>query len=165
MSQANQTEIELLNEYLDLYRRVVAWKLDGLTLEEAAQPLVPSGTSLLGLVKHLAFVERYWFQIVIQGSDIDRGYDRSEPDADYRIEPGETIASVLALYERECATSRTIISTFDVLDSVELLDRPGNTTIRDILVHMVEESARHAGHMDILRELTDGATGDFPEEP
>lgn len=163
MSQATQPEIELLSEYLDLYRRVVAWKLEGLTLEQASQPLVPSGTSLLGLVKHLAFVERYWFQITIQRSGIDRGYDRSEPDTDYRIEPGETIESVLDLYTDECETSRTIIAAFDVLDTVEFLDRPGSTTIRDILVHMVEETARHTGHMDILRELIDGATGDFPE--
>lgn len=159
----NTPELETLGRYLDTYRDVVKWKLVGVTDEDARRPIVPSGTSLLNVVKHLAYVERWWFQAVIAGDDVDIPW-HDDPDADWRLESEDTIASVVALYDAECAKSRAILDVLD--DPDELRDREGRdpVSIRRILIHMVEEVARHAGHMDIARELIDGATGDFPGE-
>ena len=164
MTEKNLPELGTLGRYLDVYRDVVRWKVGGVDLEAAKRPMVPSGTSLLGVVKHLAYVERWWFQSVIAGDDVDfPDWGTDDPDADFRITDEETVESVLAFYDGECERSRQILAGLDDPDSLRSVNGE-DLSVRRILVHMVEEVARHAGHMDILRELIDGATGDFPPE-
>jgi uncharacterized damage-inducible protein DinB len=159
----NTPELETLARYLEAYRRVVLWKLDGLDDEALRRPLVPSGTSLLGLVKHLAYVERYWFQRVIAGRDVHVPWIDGDPDGDWRLGPDERGEDVVAFYEAEVAESRRIHAA--LADPDHTVDEHGQpVSVRRILIHLVEEVARHAGHADVIRELIDGTTGAFPED-
>lgn len=148
---------------LDNNRAVVLWKLDGLTLDEASRPLVDSGTSLLGLVKHLAYVEQWWFDDFFAGNTIDYPWSEEDPDADFRIEEGETVESVISLYREAVARSNELVAEAH-MDDLSVGSRGGERfALRWIVAHMIEETARHAGHADIIRELIDGTTGDYPE--
>jgi uncharacterized damage-inducible protein DinB len=159
----NTPELETLARYLDAYRDVVLWKLEGVDDEAARRPLVPSGTSLLGLIKHLAYVERYWYQRVIAGRDVAVPWRDGDPGGDWRIDPAETGDDVVALYQAEIAESRRIHA--ELTDPDVTVEEDGvPVSVRRILVHMVEEIARHSGHADIIRELIDGTTGSFPGE-
>jgi uncharacterized damage-inducible protein DinB len=157
-----ELERETLQGFLDYYRAVIVRKVAGLPLEQAARPLVPSGTSLLGVVKHAGYVERNWFQSGMEGRTFEVPWTDEDPDADFRIEPGETIESVVAWYQDQCSRSREVVAAAGDLDVLEARIREGRPrrSLRWILVHMIEETARHAGHMDIIREQIDGATGD-----
>ena len=155
-------EREMLAGFLDFQRATLLWKLEGLDDEQLRRAMVPSGTSLLGLVKHLAYVERSWFQEVWDGQEVSYSWTKQDPDADWRIEPDETTEDVLALYNGECDRSRAIVAAASSLD--ELAEHPRQRgwkmSRRWILIHMIEETARHVGHADILREQLDGATGE-----
>ena len=154
-------EKESLYVALDRHRDVVLWKLDGLDDEQLRRRMTPSGTSLLGLVKHLASVEYGWFCDTFGRSteplpDVDEN-----PEADMRVEPGESTADILAFYGRARAAADAVIDELDVeARGTAWFGEP--VTLRWVPVHMVEETARHAGHVDILRELIDGAAGDHP---
>jgi uncharacterized damage-inducible protein DinB len=152
-------EADTLQGFLDFHRATLLWKLEGLDDEQLRRPMVPSGTSLLGMVKHLAYVERWWFQQVWGGQEVSYPWTDEDPDADWRVEPNDTTEAVLALYRGECDRSREIVAAAPALD--ELANHPRRQLSRRwILVHMVEETARHNGHADILREQLDGATGE-----
>ncbi len=155
-------EREALEGFLDFQRATLLWKLEGLDDEQLRRPMVPSGTSLLGLVKHLAYVERSWFQDVWAGQEVSFPWTDEDPDADWRIEPEESSEDVLALYRGECDRSREIVAATSSLDEAVTHPRRQEWTMnrRWILVHMLEEMARHVGHADILREQLDGATGE-----
>ena len=154
-------EREMLAGFLDFHRATLLWKLEGLDDEQLRRAMVPSGTSLLGLVKHLAYVERAWFQGVWAGLEVTFPWTEEDPDADWRIEPDETTQDVLDLYHGECERSRGIVATASLDEVIEHPRRRGWTLNRRwILAHMVEETARHVGHADILREQLDGATGE-----
>jgi Protein of unknown function (DUF664). len=118
--------------------------------------MVPSGTSLLGILKHLAYVERWWFRAVFAGDDVEFPWSDEDPDADWRPEEGGTVSSVLAFYDNECGRSRAVTAAASLED---LAPRHEPVSLRWILAHMLEETARHAGQADILRELIDGNTG------
>ncbi|MFF4044314.1 DinB family protein [Streptomyces sp. NPDC001816] len=152
-------EKNILHASLNRHRDAVLWKLDGLDDEQLRRPMTPSGTTLLGLVKHLASVEYGWLVETFGRAGEPLWFDPYK-DEDMSVAPGETTEQIVAFYARaRAAADRTI---------AELpLDAPGRPAWRDVsvslrwtLVHMIEETARHAGHMDILRELIDGATGD-----
>jgi len=143
---------------LDDYRRIVVWKLDGLSRDDALRPGVESGTSLLGVVKHLAYVERWWFQAVLGKRRVEFPWTEEDPDADWRIVDEESLDDIVALYQAECAVSREILDGLESLDA-EYPRRDDVLTARGILLHMIEEIARHVGHMDIIREQLDGTTG------
>lgn len=153
-------EKEMLTATLDFNRATIKWKLEGLSLEDAARPMTPSDTKLLGIVKHLAYVERWWFQENFLGRECEYPWTENDMDADFRIEPGETVESIVALYDAECEESRVIVAEAS-LDDVAAKPRRtgGHPTLRWIMLHMIEEVARHNGHADILRELVDGKTG------
>jgi hypothetical protein len=154
-------EKESLQVSLDRHRDVVLWKLDGLDDEQVRRPMTPTGTSLLGLVKHLAFVEYGWFCETF-GRPSEAVEPRPEdPDADLRIEPGESTADIVALYRRARAAADAVIADVDV-EATGPAWFGDPVSMRWVLIHMIEETARHAGHMDILRELIDGRTGDHP---
>ncbi len=154
-------EREMLSGFLDFHRATLLWKLEGLDDEQLRRAMVPSATSLLGLVKHLAYVERSWFQGVWAGQEVTFPWTREDPDADWRIEPDETTQDILDLYNGECDRSRQIVAAASALDEAVVHPRWKEAVSRRwILTHMIEETARHAGHADILREQLDGTTGE-----
>lgn len=153
------SERELLLSFLDLYRETILVKVSGLTEEQLRRPLVPSPTTLLGIVKHLGYVERSWFRIRFNGEDLPVPWTEQDPDADFRIEPDETAESIVAFYRDQVARARAIAAGARLDDRVKGKAKQPYT-LRWILLHMIEETARHAGHADILREQTDGATGE-----
>ncbi|MDQ4007789.1 MAG: DinB family protein [Actinomycetota bacterium] len=154
-------EKESLQVSLDRHRDVVLWKLDGLDDEQLRRAVVPSGTNLLGLVKHLAAVEYAWFCETFARETEPLPFDDDDPDADLRVEPGETTADVVAFYGRARVAADKVIGEME-LDGTGTAWFGATVTMRWVLLHMVEETARHAGHMDIVRELLDGTTGDHP---
>jgi uncharacterized damage-inducible protein DinB len=150
-------ERDLLTSFLEDQRAAVVRKLAGLNAAEATRVATPTGTTILGLVKHLTFVEERWFAHHLLGGP------RSELDAtaSFALAPTDTVTSVLTAYEAECERSRDATRATDLDAPVLVPHREhGTVTLRWILLHMIEETARHAGHLDILRELTDGETGD-----
>lgn len=151
-------EKESLQVSLDRHRDAVLWKLDGLDDEQLRRPMTPSGTSLLGLVKHLASVEYGWFC-----TTFGRGSEPLwfEPQDDMTVTDGESTADIVELYGRARAAADRAVAELDL--DTQGTSWSGNTvSMRWVLIHMLEDTARHAGHMDIMRELVDGATGDHP---
>ncbi|QBI52879.1 DinB family protein [Streptomonospora litoralis] len=136
----------------------MAGKVRGVTEEQARRRLVSSETTLAGLLRHLAVVECKWFRLVVAGGDAEELHLPGRGES-WVVPEDATLASLTADYERGCADSRAIAARYsldDVFDSGEDI----TVSLRWILVHMIEETARHAGHADILREQTDGSTGD-----
>ena len=151
-----------LEVFLDYYREAVKGKVRGLSDEDARRQLVPSATTLAGLIKHLCRVEVSWFQhrlAQIPSEDLPALRWIDEPDGDFRIAPDETVMTLIAKYDEQCALSRQTAAGFK-LDDVVPHPALGEVSLRWIYVHMIEETARHAGHADILREQLDGTTGD-----
>lgn len=148
---------------LDNNRAIMVWKLEEISFEDATRPVVASGTSLLGLVKHLAYVERWWFDDFFAGTDVDYPWSEDDPDADFRIDDGETIDSIRSLYTDAVRRSQEITDAAQ-MDDLSARDRDGERfSLRWIVGHMLEETARHAGHADLARELIDGTTGYYPD--
>jgi uncharacterized damage-inducible protein DinB len=154
-----------LREYLGNYRLTLEMKCAGLDAEQLARRSVPPSTmSLLGLVRHLAQVENHWFQRVLQGrTDGPRLYEREDDsDADFNgaVADPAVVAEAFATWKGEIAAADEWLDALaedDLGRHVTLRD--GTVSVRDVLVHMVEEYARHAGHADLLRECIDGRTG------
>ncbi|WIX89697.1 DinB family protein [Amycolatopsis sp. DG1A-15b] len=153
-------EREILTGLLDYHRATVAWKSGGLTEDQARRAHLPSElTTVAGLVAHLTLNEGFWFGVVVDGEE-DTWEEQLEqdPDAEFRVPPGTTVDQLLAAYEQRCARSREIVAKHDLDDQVTYKDETFN--VRWVLTHMIEETARHVGHLDVLRELTDGLTGE-----
>lgn len=149
---------------LDRHRDAVLWKLEGLDEEQARRPMTPSGTSLLGLVKHLAGVEYQWFcETYGRETDPLRPLE-TDPVADMRAREDETTADIVAFYTRARTAADRVIDELDI-DAVGTAWFGEQCSLRRVLIGMIEETARHAGHMDIIRELIDGSTGSHrPDE-
>jgi hypothetical protein len=155
-----------LLKYLDEGRSALRWKLEGLGEYDIRRPLTPTGTNLLGLVKHVASMEAEYFGEVFDrpfGEALPWLADDAEPNADLWAGPEESRESILSFYERACAHADATIAALE-LDSVGHVPWWGNrpVTLHLILVHMVAETHRHAGHGDIVRELVDGQVGLLP---
>ena len=150
----------MLDAWLDYHRETLPWKCDGLTdeqLKTCSTP--PSNLSLLGLVRHMAEVERGWFRD-FAGDDTTALYcTEDEPDADFDAIETADAAADLATLRAEVAACRALIASHD-LDESRTDSRGRTISLRWIYVHMIEEYARHNGHADLLRESIDGATGD-----
>jgi uncharacterized damage-inducible protein DinB len=144
---------------LQRHRDVVLWKIEGLDDDQLRRPMTPSGTSLLGLVKHLAAVEYSWFGTTFGRETEPLPFDEEDPEADLRITTDETTADVVDFYKRAWRASDHAIEEIG-LDDLGTAWWGDEVSMRWVLIHELEETARHAGHMDILRELIDGATGD-----
>jgi len=161
--RAAAAEREVLVGFLDSQRDAVVRKVDGLGEDEIRFSGVESGTSLGGIVKHLADVERWWFHAVFAGRDIAFAWTEDDPDPDWRVETDDTLRGLLAAYRDAWEESNRIVAEAGSLDDLSVGSRSGDpedrVSLRWILVHMIEETARHAGHADILREQLDGATG------
>jgi uncharacterized damage-inducible protein DinB len=153
-------EGEMLNALLDFHRATLLLKVDGVSDEDLRRKLTPSGLTLLGLVKHLAYVERGWFQETFAGRELYSPETPDDPDADWRIEPGESTAEILELYRQEVREARQIVAAASLDDVAQKKSYRGNRfSLRWIILHMIQETARHNGHADILREMIDGVTG------
>jgi Protein of unknown function (DUF664) len=145
------TEREQLEAFLDDNRADLAATLGGLTEEQSRAKLVPSLTTLLGLVKHAAFVERVWFQCSLLGRSREEVGIARDIDDSFRLAARDTIESVTADFHAACAESRAAAAMYG-LDDLVLHNRRGPLTLRWVYAHLIEELARHAGHADILRE-------------
>ncbi len=153
----NGTEREMLDVFLDAQRATVVVKAEGLSDSDAARRLVPSATTVSGVIRHLADVERSWFVEVFAGLPYDRQFGGDEnPDGEFDVTDQDSLTDIVADYGAACVQSRAAIADADLDDVAQ--DGPMN--LRWILLHMIEETARHAGHLDILREQLDGTTGE-----
>lgn len=153
-----------LHRYLRMGREALLWKLDGLDDYDIRRPLVPTGTNLLGLLKHLALVEWGYFALTFDRpmADPPSWLDDEEPNADMWATADETREQIIEAYGQVCAHSDETITALD-------LDAPGQVpwwpqarrevSLHLILVHAIAETHRHAGHADIVRELVDGSAG------
>lgn len=156
-------ERAVLREYLDRHRMTLEMKCEGLTPEQlAARSVAPSSMSLLGLVRHLAHVEHSWARRVLEGrTDLPRLYwTEDDPDLDFNgaTPDADVVADAWSTWRGEVAHARDVIDAFP-LDA--LVDAHGqDVEVRDIVVHLIEEYARHMGHADLLREAIDGRTGE-----
>jgi uncharacterized damage-inducible protein DinB len=156
---ATGTEREVLEAFLDFHREVLVRKVSGVSEQEARYRRVPSRTTLAGLLKHMIGVERGWFQRVLAGRSADEiGPNVGGGDDSWELAANETVESLVEEYRRTCEQSRQTAARF-ALDHAVPQRRLGRVSLRWIYVHMIEETARHVGHADILREQTDGATG------
>lgn len=144
-------EKDVLVGFLDYLRTSAATKAEGVPEPLVRAPGVASGTNLLGLVKHLAHVERFTFL----------GENVSDWQATFHATSEETVDELLAAYRAAVAEANLVIAECDDLESAARRSATAGKapSMRWALVHMIEETGRHAGHMDILRELADGATG------
>jgi uncharacterized damage-inducible protein DinB len=145
-------ERDVLIDFLDYLRAAVVAKAEGVPETQARAPGVPSGTNLLGLIKHLTSVERHWLL----------GHDVADWQATFHPVPGDTTDTILATYRETITEVNKEIASWDNL--TEPGPRPAKQgrpapSRRWTLTHLIEETARHAGHADILRELIDGTTG------
>lgn len=157
-------EKEMLCGWLDFHRATILRKVDGAPDDALWRPMVDSGTSLLGLVKHLAFAEHYWFTEVFAGEPVL--LPRPNGPEDFRVAEHETAEDVIDMYMAACDRSRRIVdvATLDEPGRGNVANRrseggPFRPSLRWIVTHMIEETARHNGHADILREQVDGVTG------
>jgi uncharacterized damage-inducible protein DinB len=154
---------ELLTAYLDFYRQAILRKLEGLPEAELRASHLPTGWTPLELLKHLAGVERRWFRWGFAGEDVDEPWVEQGPDNRWHVGDGETFEDVRALFLDECERSRQIVAGAR-LDQVASdrgrFDPGGPPTLSWILFHVLQEYARHAGHLDVARELADGRVGE-----
>jgi Protein of unknown function (DUF664) len=140
-----------LEAFLDDHRDGIAALVDGLTDEQVRRSLVPSLTTRLGLVKHAAYGERVWFQVSLEGRSRAEAGIPEELDDSFRLDEGDTVASVVADFRAACEESREVASRY-ALDDVVPHNWRGPLSFRWMLLHLNREHARHLGHGDILRE-------------
>ncbi|WP_442875632.1 DinB family protein [Actinoallomurus sp. NBC_01490] len=158
---ATSDERTMLQDFLTAQRRTLTLKCAGLDTELSRRAVEPSTLSLLGLVRHLADVERYWFRQVMAGQDASpRFAGDTDPDGDFDgavADPAVVIAAWDA-WHTEVAFADALVDAAPDLDVVGDSWR-GTVSLRWVLIHMIEEYARHNGHADLLRERIDGAVG------
>jgi uncharacterized damage-inducible protein DinB len=153
-------ERSMLDSWLEYHRATLAMKCDGLSDEQLRERAVPpSSLSLLGLVRHMADVERNWFRRVLSREDAPGLFwTDAHPDADFDEVDGASAEEAFTRWRDECANARAVASGMALSDTG--VRRGERVSLRWVLVHMIEEYARHNGHADFLRERIDGATGD-----
>jgi uncharacterized damage-inducible protein DinB len=160
-------ELTLLSQFLDFQRSVLYRKAEGLTADQLNARLGPSSLTLGGLLKHGALVEDSWFQERFLGRPLGEPWDSvdwdADPDWDFHSAADDQPEALLRIYRESCERSRAAVT--EVGGDLDLMAKAPNRrgeifSLRWILLHMIEETARHAGHADLIRESIDGATGD-----
>ncbi|RFA20298.1 DinB family protein [Subtercola boreus] len=152
-------ERESIEGILDWQRASVVYKATGLSDADAATALLPSITTVSGLIRHLADVERSWLRDVMAGEpDVPARWSDDDPDGEWHVTAADSLAGIVADYEAACSESRAVAARF-ALDDL-CAGRDHRFSLRWIQLHLIEETARHLGHLDVLRELLDGATGE-----
>ncbi|MGB8860767.1 MAG: DinB family protein [Ilumatobacteraceae bacterium] len=158
-----------LEEFLDYFRTVLLRKADGLDEVQARQRVGVSQMDMLGMIRHLALVEQWWFSQAFAGStEEDLWADPDDPDSDWHPGPDDTLAAAVEALHQEIAKARVIAAGASSLDTLTAIpvgppdnpERYGPRSLRWVFVHMIEEYARHCGHADVIREAIDGAVGD-----
>ena len=154
-------EREALTAYLEYYRATVEMKCRGLTPEQArTRSMPPSTMSLHGLVRHLAGVERWWFQQNFEHRDVPfLFFAEDQPDLNFDPPPDADFAADLEAWRAECAVSRDIVAAHELDDTARPLDWYEDIDLRWLVLRMITEYAQHCGHIDLLREGVDGRTG------
>jgi uncharacterized damage-inducible protein DinB len=159
-------ERTLLTQFLDHHRSVLARKADGLTSEQLATTVASSDLTLGSLIKHMAHVEDWWCTKVLHDRPMPEPWASAPFDTDYDWDfhsaAEDTPDELTALYLQACERSRAAVAELDDLDAMAKgVNRHGHRfNLRWILIHLIEETARHNGHADFLRESVDGTTGD-----
>jgi uncharacterized damage-inducible protein DinB len=153
-------EVTTLTAFLEWQRATLVRKCDGLTAEQLRLRSAPPSTlSLLGLVRHLADVERWWFRRILAQEQVSEIYsNEADPDGDFNGVDDADADEAFATWRSECERARQIVATRSLGDVVRH-PKGHDVSMRWILVHMVEEYSRHNGHADLLRERIDGAVG------
>jgi uncharacterized damage-inducible protein DinB len=153
-------EREMLVAWLDFHRATLAVKCEGLTDSKLrARPVPPASLSLLGLVRHMAEGEHQWFTIVLGGEQAPYPYYADDnPDADFDDVDVADVAEAFETWRSECAAARDRVAAAPSLDVTGIQDGR-EFSLRWIMIHMIEEYARHNGHADLLRQRIDGAVG------
>jgi hypothetical protein len=151
-----------LRAWLDYHRSTLAWKCDGLDASGLdARPVATSMLSLHGLVRHMAEVERHWFRRRLSAEAVPQLYcDDDHPDGDFELAPDGDWAADLATWRAEIDQARGLEAAADSLDATGTLRDGERVDLRWIMLHMIEEYARHNGHADLIREMVDGTVGD-----
>ncbi|MEU2157043.1 DinB family protein [Streptomyces sp. NPDC019396] len=155
-------ERDMLEGWLDFHRETLAQKCAGLDdkqLRDLSAP--PSELTLLGLVRHMAEVERHWFRRILMNEDIaPLYYGEEDPDGDFHVTADDTWERAHGDWEAEIARARELTAPLSLDERTQGTNSAGEPfNLRWIYVHMIEEYARHNGHADLLRERIDGATG------
>ncbi|ATW47433.1 DinB family protein [Streptomyces peucetius] len=156
-------ERDMLEGFLDYHRETLLMKCAGLDDEQLRRAvLAPSGLTLMGLVRHLAEVERYWFREVMEGQELPDLYSTDQDrDGDFHVTDKDTWAQAHETWRAEVAEARKVSAVHGLDDvSVSRSRHAEGFSLRWILTHMIEEYARHNGHADLLREHIDGVTGE-----
>ncbi|MFF7607353.1 DinB family protein [Streptomyces parvulus] len=157
-------ERTMLEGWLEYHRQTLAWKCEGLTDEQLRTASVsPSGLTLMGLVRHMAEVERSWYRRVLAAEDAGPiHYSDEDPDGDFRVTASDTWQETLATWQAEIEAARSNAEGFplDEMGRGKHARTGERFSLRWIHTHMIEEYARHNGHADLIRESLDGATGD-----
>jgi uncharacterized damage-inducible protein DinB len=153
-----EDEQSVLLGYLAYHRAVLARKVEGLTDEQARETACPpSALTLLGLIRHMTDVERWWFRRVLLAEDVPGLFDDEE---EWRVPSDATVADALTAYWDEIGVIDVHLATASMDDRNLGEPDPSQHALRRTIVHMIEEYARHCGHADLLREALDGTTGD-----
>ncbi|HET6748357.1 MAG TPA: DinB family protein [Actinomycetes bacterium] len=154
-------ERTILTTFLDYVRATVHAKCEHLAEVDAWRAPLPTSPLMTpaGLVSHLRWVEYSWFQVVLLGEENHGPWTEEDPDREMRIAVDVPIAQLLGEYEEQCARYRDLVASLDLDTPSKRLVSGQPVTLRWILFHLIEETARHNGHLDILRELADGVTG------
>lgn len=149
-------ESALAWEFLDFLRKTAVLKVDGLTRDQAAAAPIATSPKLtaLGVLKHLTAVERYWLCIAGAGLDLPSLWE-GDPDPSWDLEENDTPESLVQAYREEWANAEELKKL-----AHDVMAADGERTVRWILAHVAQETARHVGHLDLLRELADGQTGE-----
>ncbi len=156
-------ERTMLAQFLDYFRTVFLRKVEGLDDAQARVRVAASTMDLLGMTRHLVDVERWWFRGFFTQEVDSAVYDADgDPDADWHHGPSDTLAEAIEHWHTEVARAREILAAAPSLDTIAATTdgRRGEVTLRWIMIHMIEEYARHTGHADLLREAIDGTTDD-----
>ncbi|WP_026424548.1 DinB family protein [Actinokineospora inagensis] len=153
-------EREQLTGFLDFLRETVVRKATGLSEADAHRALLPTSPlmTVAGLLSHLRWVEVYWFVNALSGEPTPAPFPPGDVDGPFRVGVDLTLDQAIAEYTAQCAHSREVVARRELDDSLEFDGWP--LSVRWVLLHMVEETGRHAGHLDVIREMLDGVTGE-----
>jgi hypothetical protein len=152
------SEREVLAGMLDFARGAVVRKAQGLTDAQArSAPVPPSTLTTGGVLKHLTGVERFWFSIDFANLDLDHPWPEDDPHGAWALDAGDTIDGLIEAYRTECARSDASVAGHALEETARAEGM--DFLLRFAYAHMIQETARHAGHLDLLREVIDGTTG------
>ncbi|WP_427887498.1 DinB family protein [Kribbella sp. GL6] len=155
-------ERTLLQGFLDYHRGTLLWKVSGLTGDQLARRTAdPSSLSLIGLVRHLSEVEKYWFHRALAGHDSPpKHWTAAHPDGDFDLVTPEQAEQDLADHRAIVRLSDELAANYSLDDTFVRPGHDGQYSLRYLYIHLIEEYSRHNGHADLLRERLDGATGE-----